>query len=104
VPRERGKRKKPPSTRHFFRPVGEMRAAETDETHGAYSFYDALPSPRWQLVMVIAVLGLAGLWVVSAFAYRAVFEGGSIADTTTPHGFLRLGGKSIWVKDCLGVG
>jgi hypothetical protein len=51
-----------------------MRAAETDETHGAYSFYDALPSPRWRLVMVIAVLGLAELGVVSAFAYRAVFE------------------------------
>jgi hypothetical protein len=73
VPRERSKQKKPPST--FSRPVGEMRAAETDETHGAYSFYDALPSPRWRLVMVIAVLGLAELGVVSAFAYRAVFEG-----------------------------
>jgi hypothetical protein len=72
VPRERSKQKKPPST--FSRPVGEMRAAETDETHGAYSFYDALPSPRWRLVMVIAVLGLAELGVVSAFAYRAVFE------------------------------
>ena len=57
------------------RHVGEMRAAETDETHGAYSFYDALPSPRWRLIIVIAVLGLAGLGVVSAFAYRAVFEG-----------------------------
>ena len=44
VPRERSKQNKPPSTRHFSRPVGEMRAAETDETHGAYSFYDALPS------------------------------------------------------------
>jgi hypothetical protein len=43
-------------------------------THGAYSFYDALSSPRWRLVMVIAVLGLAELGVVSAFAYRAVFE------------------------------
>jgi hypothetical protein len=75
VPRERSKQKKPPSTRQFSRPVGEMRAAETDETHGAYSFYDALPSPRWRLVIVIAVLGLAGLGVVSAFAYRAVFEG-----------------------------
>ena len=75
VPRERSKQNKPPSTRHFSRPVGEMRAAETDETHGAYSFYDALPSPRWRLIIVIAVLGLAGLGVVSAFAYRAVFEG-----------------------------
>jgi hypothetical protein len=75
VPRERSKQKKPASTRHFSRPVGEMRAAETDETHGAYSFYDPLPSPRWRLVMAIAVLGLAGLGVVSAFAYRAVFEG-----------------------------
>ena len=32
----------------FSDTVGEMRAAETDETHGAYGFYDALPSPRWR--------------------------------------------------------
>ena len=84
VPRERSKQNKPPSTRHFSRPVGEMRAAETDETHGAYSFYDALPSPRWRLVIVIAVLGLAGLGVVSALSRRV--RGGSIADAPTPHG------------------
>jgi hypothetical protein len=52
---------------------GEMKSAETDETHGAFSFYDGLPSPRWRLVMVIAVLGLAWLGVASAFSYRAVF-------------------------------
>ena len=41
-----------PDGRH----AGEMRATETDETLRAYSFYDARPSPRWRLVMVIAVL------------------------------------------------
>ena len=30
------------------RHAGEMRATETDETYGAYSFYDGLPSPRWR--------------------------------------------------------
>ena len=63
---------------------GEMRAAETDETHGAYSFYDGLPSPRWRLVMVIAVLGLAWLGVASAFSYRAVFGGGAVLPTLPP--------------------
>ena len=58
-----------PDGRH----AGEMRTTETDETLRAYSFYDARPSPRWRLVMVIAVL--AGLGVVSAFVYRPVFWG-----------------------------
>jgi hypothetical protein len=61
-----------PDGRH----AGEMRATETDETLRAYSFYDARPSPRWRLVMVIAVL--AGLGVVSAFVYRAVFWGAAL--------------------------
>src|SRR4029077_15569971 len=39
--------------------------------------YDDLPNPRWRdrLVMVIAVMALAGLGGVGAFAYRAVFAG-----------------------------
>jgi hypothetical protein len=66
------------------RHAGEMRAVETDESHGAYSFYDGLPSPRWRLVMVIVVLGLAWLGVASAFSYRAVFEGGAVLPTLPP--------------------
>src|SRR4029077_18851010 len=39
--------------------------------------YDDLPNPRWRdrLVMVIAVMALAGLGGVGAFAYRAVCAG-----------------------------
>jgi hypothetical protein len=51
--------------------AGEMRTTESDETLRAYSFYDARPSPRWRLVIAV----LAGLGVVSAFVYRAVFWG-----------------------------
>jgi hypothetical protein len=63
---------------------GDMQSVETDETHGAYSFYDGLPSPRWRLMMVVAVLGLAGLGVASAFSYRAMFGGGVVLPTLPP--------------------
>jgi hypothetical protein len=55
---------------------GDIQAAKTGEAYGADD-YDDLPSPRRQdgLVIVIAVLGLATLGAVGAFAYRAVFEG-----------------------------
>jgi hypothetical protein len=63
---------------------GETQSAETDETHGAYSFYDALPSPRWRLVIMLGVLSLTGLGVVSAFPYRAVFGGWAVLPTLPP--------------------
>jgi len=77
------------------RHAGEMRAVETDETHGAYSFYDGLPSPRWRLAMVIVVLGLAWLGVASAFSYRAVFEGGAVLPTLPPLVAANNGPKEI---------
>ena len=77
------------------RHAGEMRAVETDESHGAYSFYDGLPSPRWRLVMVIVVLGLAWLGVASAFSYRAVFEGGAVLPTLPPLVAANNGPKEI---------
>ena len=74
---------------------GEMKSAETDETRGAFSFYDGLPSPRWRLVMVIAVLGLAWLGVASAFSYRAVFGGGALLPTLPPLVAAENGPKEI---------
>jgi hypothetical protein len=68
----------------FDRHDGETQSAETDETHGAYSFYDGLPSPRWRLVMMLGVLSLTGLGVVSAFPYRAVFGGWAVLPTLPP--------------------
>jgi hypothetical protein len=62
----------------------DVQSVETDETHEAYSFYDGLPSPRWRLMMVVAVLGLAGLGVASAFSYLAVFGGGAVLPTLPP--------------------
>src|SRR5580692_3781034 len=49
LPRSRAPTSLPPVSddRHD----GEMKSAETDETHGAFSFHDGLPSPRWRLVM-----------------------------------------------------
>jgi hypothetical protein len=63
---------------------GETQSAETNEIHRAYNFYDAPPSPRWRLVMVIAVLGLAWLGVASAFSYFAVFGGGAVLPMLPP--------------------
>ena len=55
----------------------DIQTAETGEAYGAHDCYDDLPSPRWRdrLVIVIAVIALAGLGAVGAFAYRAVFSG-----------------------------
>jgi hypothetical protein len=52
---------------------GDIQAAKIGEAYD----YDDLPSPRRRdgLVIVIAVLGLAILGAVGAFAYRAVFGG-----------------------------
>jgi hypothetical protein len=105
VPREHGKQKKAPSNRPTFLPTvsddrhaGEMRATEADETYGAYSFYDGLPSPRWRLVMVIVVLGLAWLGVASAF-YHAVFGGGAVLPTLPPLMAADNGPKKIVPND-----
>jgi SPOR domain/SAM domain (Sterile alpha motif) len=53
----------------------DIQAAETGEAHGDHNYYDDLPSKHWRdrLVMVIAVIALAGLGAGGAFAYRAVF-------------------------------
>jgi SAM domain (Sterile alpha motif)/SPOR domain len=53
----------------------DIQAAETGEAHGAHDYCDDLPSPHWRgrLVIAIAVIALAGLGAVGAFAYRAVF-------------------------------
>ena len=80
------------------RHAGEMRATEADETYGAYSFYDGLPSPRWRLVMVIVVLGLAWLGVASAF-YHAVFGGGAVLPTLPPLMAADNGPKKIVPND-----
>ena len=55
----------------------DIQTAETGEAYGAHDCYDDLPSPRWRdrLVIVIAVIALAGLGAVGAFAYRAVSAG-----------------------------
>jgi hypothetical protein len=41
----------------------DIQAAETGEAHGDHNYYDDLPSKHWRdrLVMVIAVIALAGL-------------------------------------------
>jgi hypothetical protein len=74
---------------------GEMQSAEPHDTHGADSFYDAVPSPRRRLLMVIAVLGLAWLGVASAFSYFAVFEGGALLPTLPPLMAADNGAKKI---------
>jgi hypothetical protein len=56
----------------------DMQSVETDQTHGARSFYDGLPSPRWRLMMVVVVLGLAGLGVAT------MFGGGAVLPTLPP--------------------
>jgi hypothetical protein len=55
----------------------DILTAETGDAYGAHDYYDDLPSPRWRdrLVIVIAVIALAGLGAVGTFAYRAVFAG-----------------------------
>ena len=60
-------------------------AAKTGEAYGANDYYDDLPSPRRRdgLVIVTAVLGLAILGAVGAFAYRAVF-GGAVLPALPP--------------------
>ena len=64
---------------------GDIQAAKTGEAYGANDYYDDLPSPRWRdgLVIVTAVLGLAILGAVGAFAYRAVF-GGAVLPALPP--------------------
>jgi hypothetical protein len=52
----------------------DIQTAETGEAYGAHDCYDDLPSPRWRdRLVMIAVIALAGLGAVGAFAYRAVF-------------------------------
>jgi hypothetical protein len=58
----------------------DIQTAETGNAYGAHDYHDDLPSPRWRdrLVMAIAVIALAGLGAVGAFAYRAVFGGAAL--------------------------
>ena len=53
----------------------DIQTAGTGDAYGAHDYRDDLPSPRRRdrLVIMIAVIALAGLGAVGAFAYRAVF-------------------------------
>ncbi len=51
-----------------------MQTAEDGETYETHDYHNDHASPRWRyrLIMAIAVMALAGLGAVGAFAYRAV--------------------------------
>ena len=53
----------------------DIQTAQTGDAYGAHDYRDDLPSPRRRdrLVIMMAVIALAGLGAVGAFAYRAVF-------------------------------
>jgi hypothetical protein len=55
----------------------DIQTADTGEAHGEHDYHDNPATMRWRyrLVMATAAIALAGLGVVSAFAYRAVFAG-----------------------------
>jgi len=55
----------------------DIQAAEIGEPYEADEYHDDTATPRWRyrLVMAAAAIALAGLGVVSAFAYRAVSAG-----------------------------
>ena len=55
----------------------DIQTAETGEVHAKHDYHDDPETARWRyrLVMATAAIALAGLGVVSAFAYRAVFAG-----------------------------
>jgi hypothetical protein len=59
----------------------DIQAAENGEAYEADEYHDDPATPRWRyhLVMVIAVIALAGLGAVGAFAYRAVSAGAVLA-------------------------
>ena len=59
----------------------DIQAAETGEAYEADEYHDDPATPRWRyhLLMVIAVIALAGLGAVGAFAYRAVSAGAVLA-------------------------
>jgi hypothetical protein len=55
----------------------DIQTAETGEAYEADDYHDDPATPRWRyrLIMATAAIALAGLGVVSAFAYRAVSAG-----------------------------
>jgi SPOR domain len=55
----------------------DIQAAEIGEPYEADEYHDDPATPRWRyhLVMVIAVIALAGLGAVGAFVYRVVSAG-----------------------------
>jgi SAM domain (Sterile alpha motif)/SPOR domain len=55
----------------------DIQTAETGEVHAKHDYHDDPETARWRyrLVMATAAIALAGLGVVSAFAYRAVSAG-----------------------------
>jgi hypothetical protein len=57
----------------------DIQAAEIGEPYEADEYHDDPATPRWRycLVIVIAVIALAGMGAVGAFAYRAV-SGGAV--------------------------
>src|SRR4029078_4619537 len=59
----------------------DIEAAETREAYKADEFHDDPAPPRWRyhLLMVCAVVALAELGAMGAFAYRAVSAGAVLA-------------------------
>jgi hypothetical protein len=55
----------------------DIQTAETGEAHAEHDYHNDPETPRWRyrLVMATAAIALAGLGVVSAFAYRAMSAG-----------------------------
>jgi hypothetical protein len=58
----------------------DIQTAETGEVHAKHDYHDDPETARWRyrLVMATAAIALAGLGVVSAFAYRAVSAGAAL--------------------------
>jgi len=63
----------------------DIQAAEIGEPYEADEYHDDPATPRWRycLVIVIAVIALAGMGAVGAFAYRAV-SGGAVLPALPP--------------------
>ncbi len=64
---------------------GDIQAAEIGEPYEVDEYHDDPATPRWRhhLVMVIAVIALAGMGAVGAFAYRAM-SGGVVLPALPP--------------------
>ena len=81
LPEARSRRRRPP----FPDPLARCGRPRLTKLTAPIVFTMA-PEPRWRLVMVIAVLGLAELGVVRRICLSSRVRGGSIADASTPDG------------------